>query len=321
MITRIFGGLIYALILLVSLLRPDTWFLLVLVLTLLATHEGLNLARAKGHDPVGSIAFLTSAAIVGASYFSPLADLYPNDVGVQQMERVGLPFDLLSIPDSQSSVLILALSAIFTSLILFSRTPDHRHLEDWMPTLAVPFSIAILLSFLVRIRQLPFPLRADPPLSSEAGEFSAFIADGRYWILLLLLLIWFNDSGAYLGGRAFGKRALAPRLSPKKTIEGSLAGLAASLLVVIIVSNLGFDHPEYGRLVADLLWFEWLALALLAGIFGPIGDLAESMLKRDAGVKDSGSVIPGHGGILDRVDSLMFAGPVIFIAIILILSR
>ena len=126
-------------------------------------------------------------------------------------------------------------------------------------------------------------------------------ARGLAWTALVLFAIWIGDSAAYLGGRAFGRRPLAPRISPKKTIEGALAGLIGSMVTALICSQLfGLHLPP---LVA-------VALGLVLGVAGQLGDLIESLLKRQAGVKDSGAVIPGHGGILDRIDALLLTFPV-----------
>jgi len=122
-------------------------------------------------------------------------------------------------------------------------------------------------------------------------------------LMFLLLVVWAGDTGAYLAGRRWGRRKLAPAISPGKTVEG----LAGGLLGVVIVAALGGIlawHPGTLHLLV------WLSLSLTAGLFAVLGDLAESRVKRDAGVKDSGSLLPGHGGVLDRIDSLTAAAPV-----------
>jgi phosphatidate cytidylyltransferase len=124
----------------------------------------------------------------------------------------------------------------------------------------------------------------------------------RRAILLLFAIIWVGDSAAYYGGRALGRHLLAPRVSPKKTIEGAVAGLAGSIIVGVIA----------GKWLLDQEWLRLLWLSAITATAGQIGDLAESVLKRSAGVKDSSSILPGHGGILDRLDSLFFAAPVFY---------
>ena len=129
------------------------------------------------------------------------------------------------------------------------------------------------------------------------------LPDGGHWVLFLFLIIWMGDSAAYYGGRTFGLRLIAPIISPKKTIEGSLFGLAGSLGGGLIASF---------WLLKEVSLLHCLLAALICGIIGQLGDFAESILKRTAGVKDSSRLFPGHGGFLDRVDSLLFAGPVLY---------
>ncbi|WP_224483545.1 phosphatidate cytidylyltransferase [Robertkochia aurantiaca] len=118
-------------------------------------------------------------------------------------------------------------------------------------------------------------------------------------IIGIFILIWVNDSFAYLVGKTFGKRKLFERVSPKKTIEGFLGGLFFALLAAYLLYRYGHE----------LNLAQWILLALVVVITGSLGDLVESMFKRRAGVKDSGAILPGHGGLLDRLDSLVFAAP------------
>ena len=128
---------------------------------------------------------------------------------------------------------------------------------------------------------------------------------GTAWIFLLLTVTWAGDSGAYFAGRAFGRRKLYEKISPKKTIEGAAGGLLAAVLGALVVRELGLS--------GELGVFTCVLLAAALDVAGVIGDLAESMLKRSFGVKDSGTIMPGHGGILDRVDSLLFSGPILYL--------
>ena len=124
---------------------------------------------------------------------------------------------------------------------------------------------------------------------------------GLAWVLVVVLVAWIGDSAAYLVGRAWGRRPLIPRVSPKKTVEGAVGGLAGSTLVG------GLGVALFGLGVSPLIG---AIVGLALGAIGQVGDLAESLLKRQAGVKDSGSFIPGHGGALDRIDALLFVFPV-----------
>lgn len=126
---------------------------------------------------------------------------------------------------------------------------------------------------------------------------------GNHVLFFLFMVVWSGDTAAYYVGRNIGKTPLAPKISPGKTCEGSAGGLAGSMLGGVAAKYLFFESIPLSHC---------LIMALLCGTLGQIGDLAESLFKRKAGVKDSGAVIPGHGGILDRLDSLMFAGPTFY---------
>jgi phosphatidate cytidylyltransferase len=150
---------------------------------------------------------------------------------------------------------------------------------DWALTIAGGLYVGWLLSHFVALRSLP---------------------DGLAWTCMALLATWASDSGAYFVGCAIGRHKLCPRLSPGKTWEGIGGGLIGGLLAGAIVGALAMHWLGAIGLMHGVL------IGLLAAVASPFGDLAISMMKREAGVKDSGSIIPGHGGMLDRTDSLMF---------------
>jgi len=129
-------------------------------------------------------------------------------------------------------------------------------------------------------------------------------------IIGLFVLIWTNDTFAYLVGKSMGKHKLFERVSPKKTIEGFLGGVVFAAFAGFLISKLYIQpNPEFsGKSILI-----WTIIALIVSVFGTIGDLIESKFKRIAGVKDSGSIMPGHGGILDRLDSVIFVAPIIFL--------
>jgi len=150
------------------------------------------------------------------------------------------------------------------------------------------FYLGLLYPFLFRIR-------------GEAGWLEP--APGRWRLFYLIGALWIGDTAAMAVGKYFGKRKLAPAVSPGKTVEGFLGGYAGILLVSIVFKL--FWMPE-------LLWLHYLALTVIIGTFGQLGDLVESLWKRAAGLKDSSAVIPGHGGVLDRFDSLIYSAPVVY---------
>ncbi len=132
---------------------------------------------------------------------------------------------------------------------------------------------------------------------------------GPYWILLAMAVTWSSDTGAYFAGKAFGKHKLYEAVSPNKTIEGSIGGIAASVGVAFLCNYLFALDARWTTLE---VW-QVLALAIPANILAQLGDLSESLIKRAHDVKDSGNIIPGHGGMLDRIDGLIFASPWFYI--------
>jgi len=135
---------------------------------------------------------------------------------------------------------------------------------------------------------------------------------GSNELILFFILIWTNDTFAYLVGRAIGKTKLFERISPKKTIEGSVGGLVFTLIA-------GYVLSQY-VIVSSIGGVDWVIISFLIVIFGSLGDLVESMLKRSVGVKDSGKILPGHGGILDRFDAAFFAAPFILFYLLFFVS-
>lgn len=128
--------------------------------------------------------------------------------------------------------------------------------------------------------------------------------EGPKLVFFLLIVVWIGDAGAYYVGRQFGKHKLSPRISPKKTIEGLMGGITTSIIAAVVISMTFFPEMK-------------LVHAIITGIIlsasGVVGDLAESMWKRSAAVKDSGTLIPGHGGFLDRFDSIFFTAPILYV--------
>ncbi len=145
----------------------------------------------------------------------------------------------------------------------------------------------------------------------------SIIGTDKGWILLIFafLLIWVNDIFAYLTGVSIGRHKLFERISPKKTIEGSIGGAVFTMLVAYFVNRFVLNVYFFDNYISDI---QVLFLALGVVVFGTLGDLTESMMKRHAGVKDSGNIIPGHGGILDRFDATFMAMPFVFIYLLLI---
>jgi phosphatidate cytidylyltransferase len=182
--------------------------------------------------------------------------------------------------------------------LMLTRPTIERTLVDWALTLAIPFYIGWPLAFLLLLRD----------------DTIGYGARGFWWVWLLLLPVWANDTFALLVGHYLGRggrHQLAPHISPKKTWEGFFGGLVFTVVAVFVVT-FGANLVLSPALRLDIPWYHALILGVLIAITATIGDLAESLLKRGTGVKDSGTILPGHGGILDRIDSVLFAVFVVF---------
>jgi phosphatidate cytidylyltransferase len=192
--------------------------------------------------------------------------------------------------------------------LLFAASFQYPAIAPWICALAGVFWAFAVPSWLVRgFNACPgFLLPAVGVVVLVPAGF-AMASLGPLHLLMVLGLVWVADTAAYLAGRAFGKRKLAPAISPGKTWEGAAGALVASVIYAIIWAQ--FD-PGLSALVQGAAWLPYLAGAVLLCAVSIVGDLFESAAKRRAGVKDSGRLLPGHGGVLDRIDSATAALPV-----------
>jgi phosphatidate cytidylyltransferase len=211
--------------------------------------------------------------------------------------RPFVAFDLLPV--------VLA-GAILASLI--GELPRHNHaggLPAWALTFTGALYIGWLLSHFVLLRALTTQL--NPGLLTPLE-----IEPGAAWVFLVLAVTFLQDTAAYFVGRGWGRHKLAPTLSPKKTWEGAAGGMVGAIIASLVCIPL---------LGLPLSFGAGALLGVIGGLVGPLGDLAESLIKREVGLKDAGKIIPGHGGILDRADSLLFTAPVLYYLILLLTHR
>ena len=192
--------------------------------------------------------------------------------------------------DHRYTLYWLAAAAIVVSILELYRSRGSKYNNVSITLLGILY-LAVLLSFFDAIRELP-------------RELNLPYVTGGIWILTIFITVWFGDSAAYFVGNAVGRHKLAPQISPHKTIEGAIGGFLGMLLIPVLAS---LWFPTYLN-----LW-ESLGLGALCGVFGQYSDLTESMFKRDAGVKDSSSILPGHGGVFDRFDVLFLISPLIYL--------
>jgi len=244
---------------------------LLALVVLLAVAEFLSLAALAGYQGYVRWTLLGALAVVLAQWQSIQIERHPLAGGIVLVARGGWA------EVSLDRVLIAFAVGIAVAAALGRRT-IREILPGAAASAAGVLLVALPFSYLLRFYGLP---------------------QGQRWLLFLLVVIWAGDTAAYLVGRAFGRLPMAPQLSPKKTWEGAAANLVASLIAG--GAFLPWLHFPLGCL---------LGAAALANLAGQFGDLLESAYKRAAGVKDSGLLLPGHGGMLDRIDSLILAAPV-----------
>ena len=233
--------------------------------------------------------------LVGVQFFITVAGLWEffrlaeAAAGVQPLRIPGYLFAAAIAPLSLSGSLpqgIVAIALFFLMVMLVAAMLPGRALADYLKSVSATMLgvlyVAVPLTLLIWV---------------------CLQDDGPYWTLFTLIVIWVGDTAGFFFGRAFGKHKSSPRISPNKTWEGTVASFAAAQLVGLVYSRFLWEGEGYWQLAL---------LAAALNVAGQLGDLAESALKRNAGVKDSSGLVPGHGGLLDRLDALLFAAPVLW---------
>jgi phosphatidate cytidylyltransferase len=253
------------------------------IVALVALHEFFTLGERVGMHGFRNWTMLCAAGIFYAQYAAGMVEtrsLSGGETLVRDATRGAVSAELV--------LLVFLFGAVVIGLT------TRRPLQDVLPSIGISAAgllfVALPFSYMVRINEVE--------LATPAGG-----RGGRELVLFTLCLIWAGDMLAYFVGRALGRMAMAPALSPKKTWEGAIANVVASMLVAVVFAR----------------WMEvditsMLVIAALANVAGQMGDLIESAYKRGAVVKDSSSLLPGHGGMLDRIDSLILAAPVVWVA-------
>lgn len=257
LLKRIVFGLLFSITIILGVLYcKEAFYIVFLLILLIAMREFYDIAKLAGASPMSWLGILTGFSLFSSGYmYSFFGDAYWIFFFILELFVI-----LILETFRKSKTTLLNLSSLFAGILY----------------VAVPLTIIQYLFF---------------------SEYNPFL------VLSIFFIIWMNDSGAYVIGSLFGKHKLAPKISPNKTWEGALGGLALSLTLVWILPQSYIPFATTDRLL----------LVIIAVVFSTLGDLFQSKLKRSVNIKDSGDILPGHGGILDRIDSMLFAFPAVFI--------
>ncbi|MDQ6682372.1 MAG: phosphatidate cytidylyltransferase [Chloroflexota bacterium] len=284
--TRMLTAAILGPIVVAAVLLGEPWLsLLVGCVVFLSLVELIALLDAGGFEPPQVVALGAGFAVAAAGI-----------VAANSANVGGLASTLLRATQVPGlATMTFAAAVLLVGVVAFTREDPRRGFVTWSVTAFGIAYIGLLAPFMAVVAHLA------PPGGSAASPVGIFgLRSGVAWALLLLLVVWGYDTGAYLTGRWLGRRRLIDHISPSKTVEGLAGGLVAATMAAGI-----------GILLVGLPAWHALLIGPAVGLAAQAGDLAESMLKRAADRKESGFLIPGHGGVLDRVDSFLFAAPVL----------
>jgi phosphatidate cytidylyltransferase len=278
------SGAVYIALLLSSILfSTESFIILFGIFLIIATYEFCNLIQLNTFFPVFfATLFYTFISLI--SFYKVATEDYITTVLNSNFK---FAFDI-----EQLNILLLAITLIVSIkciVFLFDNTVQ---------------SISKLSKYIYLIGYIFLPFIFIIKISFGIKDYNPKIIIG------LFILIWTNDTFAYLVGKSIGKHKLLERISPKKTIEGFIGGVLFAVFAGFLISKLYIKASPSFSEKSILIW---TIIALIVGIFGTIGDLIESKFKRIAGIKDSGKIMPGHGGILDRLDSVIFVAPIVYL--------
>lgn len=289
-------------VVLLSFLGGLFFLLLVMLCSSIALYEFYKLSEAKGAKPQIALGLIAGGLINLSFYHNKLQNFC-----VDIFRKAGL---LIPFPSQANLFFILIISILVVLLIVELFRNSGSPLQNLSSTILGLIYVAGFFGTFIGLRELfiPFDFPASRFFSADVISLPQTLDKiyrwGGYTIISVFIMIWICDTAAYFGGRLLGKHKLFVRISPNKTWEGAVFGFIFAIVAAVAMKYLFLDYLSVESAVI---------LGLIVGVFGQIGDLVESMFKRDAGVKDSSSLIPGHGGALDRFDSLLFVAPLVYL--------
>ncbi len=261
----------------------ESFIILFCVFLIIATYEFCNLVQLNKIFPLLFVSlFYTTISLI--SFYKIETENYINSI---QNGNISLTIDINLV----NTILLITTLIVSVKCIFFL-------FDDRVQSISTPSKYLYLLGYIL----LPFIFIVK--ISFGIKDYNPKIIIG------LFILIWTNDTFAYLVGKSIGKHKLLERISPKKTIEGFIGGVVFAIFTGYLISKLYIKASPSFSEKSILIW---TTIALIVGVFGTIGDLIESKFKRIAGIKDSGKIMPGHGGILDRLDSVIFVAPIVYL--------
>lgn len=297
---RVLTAVVLIPLVIIALFRAPLWLfaLLVLGVALLAAREYLDIAQSNGLSPFRKLCCFLLVCVFLVTFAAGQMMSVNYQLGVS-----------LTIASAASWALLLLIASPFIMMVLaMRREPLSQALPDSAVSFLILPYIGVSLASMVLVRSY---------------------SNGALFLLYVMLLVWTGDTAAYYVGRAIGRRKLAPRISPGKSWEGTIASAVAAIVAAVVLFRYAVPirdalsrirlivpggytwyqppaSPRFGPVPVGLV----VLFGLCVNVAAQLGDLVESMLKRGGGVKDSGTLLPGHGGVLDRIDALLFAAPV-----------
>lgn len=301
--TRVVVAVVAIPLIVLATISGSYWFFaLVALLSALSLYEFYKLMQKKGAFPLVGLGLFAGFAVNVTFIYERL-----------QLDLYGFFLDYgISLRMFSQLQLFLVIEILFILVVLLVelfRTKGSASFNI-ATTLAGVMIISLSFGLLIRLRELfpfGFPvhqfLGSSLPSDEQLGQINSW---GGFTVLSLLVSIWMCDTAAYFAGSTWGKHKLFPRVSPGKSWEGAVAGLLAAIATMVVGRIYVLEYLSAPHAVV---------LGIFIGVFGQLGDLVESRFKRDANVKDSSALIPGHGGVYDRFDSLVFVAPIVYLYI------
>ncbi len=293
MSVRVTSGIVGILFLTVALIAPPVVLVVVVLLaSMIAILEFRQAVQSVNRTVDPFTAIFMTLMLVGNSWLGDekviksIGADFAAQAGSLNMGYVQL-VNIATFLFSSRSVRVAAFACIIWLFARMVFDGDRFHLDDLAMTLTAILYIPFLMTFIVPIRTM---------------------LHGEYLIWCVIIGAVFTDTAAYFVGVTLGKHKLIPKISPKKTVEGAIGGVVGS---TVVMTALAFVIPQAVR--QDVHWVHFLVLGLLCGVVSQLGDWSASAIKRSAGIKDFGKLIPGHGGMMDRIDSIVFVSPVIYL--------